>query len=460
MKGSQKNVAELQQQTDKLRDGRDSRDSRFLKLFEPLHQEYEKHLQRENEIDFNDMIIKATQYLQKGEYQKNISYIIIDEFQDISFGRYQLLAAFKKQNPLCKMFAVGDDWQSIYRFAGSDIDLFTSFEKYFGVTAQLKIETTYRYAEPLISFSSNFILKNPNQLEKQIKNSNADKQTHYYYYYSDTGEGESDNITMGLICEDLTKEVPKMSTKSICLIGRYDFDLNNVLLADNNFKIIQERREQKLIYKNKLKMDFITAHKSKGLEYDIVIIVNNKSGTYGFPCQIVDDEVLNLILSKSDPYENSEERRLFYVAMTRAKERCIFLVKENYKSKFTHEIETDYKKRAILVDKSDTAKLAKCPECQKEDMRKIKEWSRGGQRWCHYSCKNYRYGCEFYQKVLIDDGLLIKTSGEYSFKIGKYKNSSIKDVPESYLAWWLSEDKKEACLSQNTKRLFLHQLKR
>ena len=141
--------------------------------------------------------------------------------------------------------------------------------------------------------------------------------------------------------------------KTIALIGRYQHDLKNVFFSKEEKKAnikkkgkfeFSYRKNQfvEIKYNDKLRMSFMTAHQSKGLEYDIVILINNKNGKYGFPNQIVDDGVLDLILNQSEQYEHAEERRLYYVAITRAKERCIFLIKENNKSKFVHELEIEY----------------------------------------------------------------------------------------------------------------------
>src|SRR5690606_16388179 len=103
------------------------RNELFIEIIKPIFQLYENFLKRENELDFNDLINKATNYINQGMLKDVYKYIIIDEFQDISIGRYNLLKALKKQNPNCNFFCVGDDWQSIYRFTGSDIALFKDF---------------------------------------------------------------------------------------------------------------------------------------------------------------------------------------------------------------------------------------------------------------------------------------------------------------------------------------------
>ena len=75
------------------------------------------------------MINKAIYKINK-KYDNEISYIIIDEFQDVSISRYNLIRAIQKKTN-AKIVAVGDDWQSIYRFTGCDLDIFVNFKKYF-----------------------------------------------------------------------------------------------------------------------------------------------------------------------------------------------------------------------------------------------------------------------------------------------------------------------------------------
>jgi DNA helicase-4 len=131
------------------------------------------------------MINKASNYIESKKIILNYKYIIIDEFQDISIGRYKLIKAIKTNKPSCKLFCVGDDWQSIYRFTGSDISLFKNYEDYFGFTIKSKIETTYRFHNPLIKLSSEFILKNKNQNEKNLKSISSNKKTEYEVIYSE-----------------------------------------------------------------------------------------------------------------------------------------------------------------------------------------------------------------------------------------------------------------------------------
>ncbi|MEM5948941.1 UvrD-helicase domain-containing protein [Spirochaetia bacterium 38H-sp] len=174
------------------------RNELFIEIIQPIYERYENHLKEIRpipEIDFSDLINKATTYITNGQYNKEFKYVIIDEFQDISIDRYKLVKAIKENNPACKLFCVGDDWQSICRFSGSDIALFKEFEEYFGFTVKSKIETTYRFHNPLLNLSSEFIQKNPNQAKKELRGTSNSKSTTYQIKYS-ISDNQDDTNTL------------------------------------------------------------------------------------------------------------------------------------------------------------------------------------------------------------------------------------------------------------------------
>jgi len=367
------------------------RNSLFIEIIKPIFERYEKHLKERNEIDFSDMINKASKHINEGRYRRKISYILIDEFQDISIGRYQLIKAIKNFNPSCKLFCVGDDWQSIYRFSGSDIALFKEFEKYFGFTVKSKIETTYRFHDPLINLSSNFIQKNPNQAKKELRGTSSAHNTIFKIQYSIT-ENQDDTDALKSIIRDLVTSVENIENKEIMLLGRYGFDLKRIKNDSGLFNIDEDEGIISFSYvneddeHNRINIQFLTVHKAKGLEADIVIILNCNSGKYGFPSEMSDDEVLNLLLSEADQFENGEERRLFYVAMSRAKERVYFVADSSFKSKFIAELE-------VVSGQSPNKK---CPICKTADIVLRKTGTtRNGNEYKFYGCTNYLYGCDY-----------------------------------------------------------------
>ena len=273
------------------------RNQRFLDILLPLHARYEQDLRKRKELDFGDLINAAAAFIQTGAYQEQFDYILIDEFQDLSIGRYRLLQAILAQNPACKLFGVGDDWQSIYRFAGSDISLFKEFEQYFGQSIQARIETTYRFHEPLISTTSKFITRNPNQTPKTLRSIAPTKQTTYQIVYCKAGSQDYTQ-TLKQLLDQLLVEDSTFSQKSLLLMGRYGFDQNRVESNKLGFRYDQATASFLYHYQDRegqaqiLKLPFLTVHRAKGLEADIVILLNCDAGKHGWGGPVKTDSAL------------------------------------------------------------------------------------------------------------------------------------------------------------------------
>ncbi|WP_185208006.1 UvrD-helicase domain-containing protein [Chryseobacterium sp. C3] len=377
----------------------------FVALFYPLYQAYEAMLKRKQQIDFSDMINQAVHYIETKKYVHQYKYLIIDEFQDISTGRYKLINAFKKQRENVKLFAVGDDWQSIYRFTGSDISLFNNFEEYFGFTNTSKIETTYRFGLPMIEISGRFVMKNPAQIEKHLKNkSNVQSDLEIFYTFSDENDDSKaleeaiikviKTQILNLNAEPSEEEIKQILSRKYYLLGRYNHDFNRIKPEQNNFKIIRENTiEYKYSDRLKIELEFFTAHRSKGLEAEYVFVLNCNSGRLGFPSEMYDDPVLLLLLGESESYPNSEERRLFYVALTRAKLKTSLIANKRFASKFIQELER--------AQNSQLKNVMKCPRCESGDLE-LKSGEKNNRKWAFYGCSNFAvYDCQ-YRKWLND----------------------------------------------------------
>ncbi len=330
----------------------DERALLFLDLFSPIFTSYNEYLKESGEIDFSDMINLATKEIKSHNFISPYKYIIIDEFQDISLSRYQLIKSLIDNRPETKLFCVGDDWQSIYRFTGSDIGIFTGFEEYFKATpiagferktSKSYIENTYRFDNQLIELSSNFILRNPNQIRKALKSKiQSDKKpfTILSYDYNNSIVNPL-HSAFDSIASELNG-----ATVSVKLLGRYTHEINEIKEKSKLlFKYNPNTKETTISHPSyyNIKIDFHTVHTAKGLEADYIIILNGNAGKYGFPTEISDDPLLNFLLSKSDQFPNGEERRVFYVALTRAKKHVYILSNSENRSKFIDEIEVDEK---------------------------------------------------------------------------------------------------------------------
>ena len=346
-------------------------------VIKPFYEEYQRELDMKYEIDFTDCIIQATALCRQGLW-KRYDYILVDEFQDISVDRYKFLQALRKDKPKTKLFCVGDDWQSIFRFAGSDMSLFYEFENYFGYTEQCKIETTYRFHQPLIDKSSEFILKNKEQKEKTIKPLDNDKYKTYLNFVKCDGE-EEDGVLKKV--EEIVSSIP--TTQSILLLGRYNYDAMSV-----GFKGKIGMKDDRIMVKvGGRDLQFLSVHSAKGLEADIVILVNCNQGAYGFPSLIEDDPILDFVLSKSETYPYAEERRLFYVAMTRARMRMYVLYDQKRPSPFISEFLLKVEIGSYL-----------CPRCLDGKMEAIKDGiTEKGDKYRIFVCSNRESGCDFFE---------------------------------------------------------------
>ena len=324
----------------------------FLKIVEEIYNDYEAYLLKIKKIDFNDMINKASDCIVKNGLDLPYKYIIVDEYQDTSFTRYNFL------RNICdsigaKIMVVGDDWQSIYSFSGCDVNIFTKFDNFFDVCETRYIEKTYRNSQQLIDASSNFVMKNPDQTRKELKSSKSLK----YPIKLVNFDNDFDEI---LKFELIIKNIINQSTfknKKILILGRNNKDIFNLLKNFNveneygkrKFEILGDedklRRNKfvKIVYRESpdVNIEYRTVHQSKGLECDNVILINLKNWRAGFPNKMVDDPVLNFVKRNGDSFSYAEERRLFYVALTRTKNNVYLLAPYFKSSVFIQELEND-----------------------------------------------------------------------------------------------------------------------
>ena len=346
----------------------------FLNICKECYLEYIQYLKENNAIDFNDMINDSARILKEMKDNKQelkYKYIIIDEYQDISRQRFNLISALKD---VCKakIIAVGDDWQSIYAFSGSDISLFTKFSELVGYAKLLKIVKTYRNSQEVIDIAGQFIQKNKNQIMKKLISPKHINDPVIIYTYDGTYKKDNHNtnvhVEMAKALEQSLSHIIANSdnkNKKILLLGRFGFDGKNIEKS-GLFEYSNYGNKLRSLKYPSLDITYMTAHSSKGLGYDEVIIINGKNDTYGFPSKIEDDPVLSFVTKTDKAIEYAEERRLFYVAMTRTKNRVYFIAPMQNPSEFLLEIKQDYK-NIVLNGKWNETQVEKvkniCPIC-------------------------------------------------------------------------------------------------
>ena len=354
----------------------------FLEICQDCYLEYERYLSRNSAVDFQDMINASAKLLQDEAQMRSrlhFRYIIVDEYQDISRQRFALVSALHKVTD-AKIIAVGDDWQSIYAFSGSDITLFTQFSQKMGYAKLLKIVRTYRNSQEVIDIAGNFIQKNPEQIEKALISPKHITDPVIIYTYDARRKEAGANWRSGVnyaiahavetaltrIIEYNRKE-GRTQSSDILLIGRFGFDGDH-LEKSGLFEFINRGGKLRSVKYPRLNITFMTAHSSKGLGYDEVIVINGRNETYGFPSKIEDDPVLSFVIRQDRSIDYAEERRLFYVAMTRTRNRVYFIAPEQNPSEFLLELKHNYKNISLMGKwnediKSIPSYRKSCPIC-------------------------------------------------------------------------------------------------
>ena len=356
----------------------------FLDISHQCYLEYSKKLKEYNAVDFEDMINDSAKILkEQNEMGKklNFKYIIIDEYQDISRQRFDLALALSN---VCdaKIMAVGDDWQSIYAYAGSEITLFTHFTDTMGYGEELKITKTYRNSQEIIDIAGGFIQKNSTQIRKSLISNKHIQKPVIIEAYSEEKENDKPEVkggkfymqaqaverVIGQILDFNSKE-NKPANSPILLLGRYGFDAFN-LARSGLFSYDERSRTVKSKAFPEAKLTYLTAHRSKGLGYDNVVIINAINSIYGFPSKIEDDPVIKLVVHQDRSIEYAEERRLFYVALTRTKNKVFIVVPQQRPSQFVTELLKDYPNICLNgelnlsgSDYFDGSMIKRCPIC-------------------------------------------------------------------------------------------------
>ncbi len=319
----------------------DLRESKFLDLFDEVRTEWDRRLRESKEVDFEDMLNHATDLVESGRWESPFRVVLVDEFQDASHARARLVHALVAGAGR-HLFAVGDDWQSIYRFAGSDISAMTQFEATFGAGHVLRLERTFRSPQELSTIAGDFVMKNPGQLRKQVR---SERSVPAPLHLEIVGSDSEVTAAISKRLEGISALLAPGTSATVKVLGRYRSESG--LMPRTRFPGVEA--------------DFQTVHSSKGLEADHVIIPGLNRG--GFPSVKEDDPLLRLALPDGDSYPHAEERRLFYVAITRARESVLLIARRGRESEFVAElIDAGV---VVSADGQSRLKSEVCPSCGK-----------------------------------------------------------------------------------------------
>ena len=357
-----------------LRDRRERRAlDRMVGILEPVFEAYQKELGSRDEIDFEDMLNDAAGLVRSGKFPSPYRWIVVDEYQDISRSRYSLLRALRDSSD-ARLFCVGDDWQSIYRFNGSDVGYILDFEKWWGPSEICRIETTYRFSGSILSESNSFMNRSPRQIRKNLR-PGIDRGSRLEVV-------DCDNRTeWGRWISKTIASIPK--EEGVLILGRFRHDI--VALENSGFTWKPRLGEQSYTVTDRRNpgrdIRFMTIHGSKGIQADHVFILNNVRGPYGFPDKRPEPPMIDLLLSGAGT-KTDEERRLFYVAITRARKATYVMTLRGLESEFVRELNA-------FTDSGGSV----CPQCGGTLVL------RNGPYGRFMGCSNYRNGCRYVRKL-------------------------------------------------------------
>lgn len=312
---------------------------KYRKLFLTVFEQYQRELSgllEKHQTTFSGLIKLAIRYLRSGQIKTQFRYIIVDEYQDLSALRQEFLRLLLESSQ-ANLFAVGDDWQAIYGFSGSRVDFTLNFRRFWGDFSLHRISKTYRFGPTIARLSSSFIMQNHTQIQKQIQSQKEDALEPVVEI-----SGDSERLDMEVLTHYF-ESLPRDS--SILFLGRFQIDRLR-LLHCTQFKLTSDSIEFQT--RPDLKIRFLTVHQSKGLEADHVIILNNREAKLGFPAHVKDPPLKAELIRiagelKLDRISENEERRLFYVALTRAKKQVILLTVDGKESSFIKELRRKFR---------------------------------------------------------------------------------------------------------------------
>jgi DNA helicase-4 len=361
----------------------------FLKLYERVAAEWERRLAQGGCIDFEDMLRLAADHIEAGRYQSRFKVVFADEFQDSSRARARLLQALTRNCDDVHLTVVGDDWQGINRFAGADLRVMSEFGSFFSHSTTLQLTTTFRCPQALCDISSEFVQANPKQLKKTVQSTSPfDNRPLQAFGFKDManadGHIEQQLGQMAKLLAEGRLQAGKGGRTNILLLGRYKNDRPKRLSTWQR------------MFADQLVIDFKTVHASKGLEAEYVYVLGLIEGRRGFPSQIEDDPVLQLAMPDAETFSMAEERRLFYVALTRASRQVRLYTSLEKPSRFVTELASQER---IMVEPVDGEALETCPKCQSGVLK-----LRTSGHTPFHGCSRYPQ-CDF--KRSIEDGEVV-----------------------------------------------------
>ncbi|MDX8556553.1 ATP-dependent helicase [Elizabethkingia sp. HX CGY] len=318
----------------------------FYELAIPIVKGFIDYCTNKSYLDFNDLISKSTSLFLNHDdviqkYRNKFEYILVDEFQDVNNLQVELIKLLLTNKT--QLFCVGDDWQSIYGFRGSNVNYIVEFEKHFDNAEIIKLNLNYRSTQNIVGASNEVIKHNKFKVDKDVQASKMSE--HKIVVFS--GNNLEENIQF---CSEKVNELLKDGINNDEILFLYR--RNKMFSPYYNFFKGEGTRVQGK-----------TIHASKGLEAKVVFIIGLTEGNGGFPDIWLEDRIFQIIKKANHDVLMEEERRLFYVAITRAKDKLFLITEKGNESSFLKEIPDVFTVRTVNQMTSVVEKIETCNKC-------------------------------------------------------------------------------------------------
>ena len=352
VKSNQLTMSDLRTRAASRRTDNPERDRVFLDIFESLWREWDRRLADAGALDFEGMLGEAVNHLASGRCTMPYRLVMADEFQDTSRVRGAMLKHLTSDEK-ARLYVVGDDWQAVNRFAGADISLMRNFEQHIGPCTTTELTWTFRCPADICDIAGTFVAQNPYQIKKLVRSTNERPAPNVVCFQFEDIDAQYAALRSHL--RQLARKVRKSDENSrvaAYVLGRY----NNDQPIDFSSMAAE--------ISDAVDLRWSTIHSSKGLEADYVFLVNVVEGTYGMPSEIADDSTLWIAMPDGEDFPHAEERRLFYVALTRAKRMVSIYTDAHCRSEFIAELERQENGMQVRMEGGTGEKRRSCQKCE------------------------------------------------------------------------------------------------
>ena len=359
----------------------------FVDVFLAFFTQWQKDLKDSQSVDFDDMLGLAADLLADKNATQDYDLVLVDEFQDTSIARLDLVRNLVA-GTRAHVTVVGDDWQSIYRFAGADISAITGFEEAVGKSSTLNLTRTFRCPEKISQISSGFAMKNPTQLTKSVTGRPDFLESHITIHFAASGNNREEYAENRKAAIHFATErlVPSDGSgkESLIVLGRYNHELKN--------------KPDLSKFNKTYDYEYHTIHRFKGREADHIIVVGvDADDKYGFPSAIENDFVLNLVMPGKESFAHAEERRLLYVAITRARKSVTLIADARTPSAFIRELIDDFNVPTLSAS-GEPVESVSCPRCGSTLVQK----TNGKTGHPFWGCRSFP-ACSYSKSIISSD---------------------------------------------------------